>query len=337
MLTFAYPWMFFLLPLPLAVRWLLPAYCEIKPAVHVPFLEVIAEGAGRKPTAGSVVRRRDWIQLLLYVLVWAAAVAALARPQWLEPPMVKELPTRDLLLAVDLSGSMETEDFKSADGRTVDRLTAVKGVLDDFLQQREGDRVGMIVFGTMAFVQVPFTQDLGVCRQLMEDIVPRMAGPKTALGDSIGLAMTLFERSKVKNRILIILTDGSDTGSRVAPVEAARIAADKAVTIYTIAVGDPAAVGEEELDEETLKAVADKTGGRYFFAADRGQLASIYAELDRIETRKVDTMSYRPRRDLFHWPLAVALLACIGYHLPMALRRAIRIASHQSVEQEVAA
>lgn len=334
MLTFGYTWVFFLLPLPLVVWLLVPPYGEIQPAIRVPFLGQIAEGTGQKPTSGAVVRQRKLIQKVLYLVVWLAMVVALARPQWLEPPIVKEVPTRDLLLAIDLSGSMETEDFKSTDGRIIDRLTAVKEVLDDFMQRRQGDRVGIIVFGTMAFVQVPFTQDLEGCRQLIGETAPRMAGPKTALGDAIGLSMTLFERSEVKERILILLTDGNDTGSRVTPVEAARIAADNGVTIYTVAIGDPSAAGEEKLDEETLKAVATSTGGRYFFAADREQLNTIYTELDRIETRKIETVSYRPRRDLFHWPLAVMLFVCAAYHLPIALRRGIRGLSVTSAQQE---
>lgn len=329
MLTFAYTWVFLLLPLPLLVRWLLQPYREMRPAVRIPFFQEMVKGTDMKPSTGAVVRRRKVAQTALYFVAWFAAVIALARPQWLEPPIVKEVPTRDLLLAVDLSGSMETEDFKSRGGRTVDRLSAVKEVLDDFLSRRKGDRVGTIVFGTAAFVQAPFTQDLDVCRQLVQETAPRMAGPKTAFGDAIGLGITLFERSQVKERVMIVLTDGNDTGSRVPPAEAARIASDKGITIHTVAVGDPKSVGEEKLDEEKLKAVAKTTGGRYFFAADRKELENIYTELDRIETRKVETISHRPRRDLFYWPLALILLATLLYHVPMAMRRSI--SSHQTL------
>jgi Ca-activated chloride channel family protein len=216
---------------------------------------------------------------------------------------------------------METADFNNAAGETVDRLTAVKEVLDEFLTRREGDRVGLIVFGNAAFTQVPFTQDLEAARILLEETRVRMAGPRTAFGDAIGLAITLFEESEVEDRVVIALTDGNDTGSRVPPAEAARIAEDRGISIHVIGVGDPAAVGEEQLDEEALRTVAATTGGRYFHAADRDALQEIYAELDRIGTREVETATYRPRRDLFHWPLAVFLVLSLLVHAGLLLQR----------------
>ena len=185
---------------------------------------------------------------------------ALARPQWIEDPIVREEPTRDMLLAVDLSGSMEAKDFTDDRGQQVDRLTAVKQVLDDFLSRREGDRIGLIFFGTAAFVQAPFTGDLDVVRTLMDEAQVRMAGPRTAMGDAIGLAMKIFESSDVEDRVLIVLTDGNDTGSLVPPVRAAEIAGDNGIVVHTVAVGDPAAAQEEKLDEETLEAVARASG-----------------------------------------------------------------------------
>jgi Ca-activated chloride channel family protein len=315
MLTFGHPWLFLALPLPLLLRWLLPAYGEQRPAVRLPFFNMLTRSSDAKSAQGVVVRRRSVIQALLFIIIWCALVTALARPQWLEPPVVRELPTRDLLLAVDLSGSMEAEDFKNAQGETVDRLTAVKEVLDEFLSRRKGDRVGLLVFGTAAFVQVPFTQDLEVSRQLLNETEVRMAGPKTAFGDAIGLGISLFERSEVEQRVMIVLTDGNDTGSKVPPHEAARIAADKGIVIHTVAIGDPSTVGEDKLDEEALKQVAEITEGEYFFAGDREQLEGIYAELDRLETRKVETVSYHPRIDLFHWPLALIAVLFLSYHL----------------------
>jgi len=319
MLTFSYPWLFWVLPLPLLIRWLMPAYAEQRQAVRVPFFERLSQSSGAKPADGAVVPRRSVMQALLFIVIWGAAVVALTRPQWLEPPVVREMPTRDLLLAVDLSGSMEAEDFKDKQGQTVDRLSAVKEVLDDFLSRRKGDRVGLLVFGTAAFVQVPFTQDLEVSRQLLRETEVRMAGPKTAFGDAIGLGITLFERSQVEQRVMIALTDGNDTGSKVPPHEAARIAAEREIVIHTVAIGDPASVGEEKLDEEALKQVAEISRGKYFFAGNRDQLESIYTVLDRLETRKVETVSYRPKVDLFHWPLALIAVLFLFYHLTMAI------------------
>jgi Ca-activated chloride channel family protein len=314
MLTFASPWLFIFLLLPLLLRRILPSYRETRTAIRIPFFQKLAQLTDQQPEPGSVVQQSSLMQHILFAIIWCSIVTALARPQWLEPPIIKELPTRDLLLAIDLSGSMETEDVLSKDGSTVDRLTAVKEVIDDFLKKRQGDRVGILVFGTGAFVQVPFTQDLEASREMVQETAARMAGPKTAFGDAIGLGITLFERSTVTNRVMIVLTDGNDTQSRVPPAEASRIAKDKGITIHTVAFGDPTSVGEEQLDEETLNAIAKTTGGRSFYAADREELEAIYEELDRIETRKVETIAHRPQLDLFHWPLAFALVLSMGYH-----------------------
>ncbi len=320
MLNFASPWVFLLLPAPILVHWLAPPYRHKQAAVLLPFLDRVARAAGQSPGPGAVTRRRSAMQTLLFILVWCCLVTALARPQWIEPPIVREQPTRDLLLAVDLSASMDAQDFVDQNGKKIARLAAVKEVLDNFLSRRQGDRVGLIIFGGAAYVQVPFTQDLDVCRQLLEQTRVGMAGPKTVLGDAIGLAINLFERSKVEKRVLIALTDGNDTGSQVPPVKASRIAKDRDIVIYTVAIGDPRSVGEQKLDEDTLKAVARTTGGRYFFAADRSSLEGIYTELDRTETRKVKTVSYRPRLDLFFWPLGFAFLTVLLYQLALMWR-----------------
>jgi Ca-activated chloride channel family protein len=305
---------FLLLPLPLLVAWYWPAYRERRVTVRVPFLDRLACLTGQSldvsPRASSVSRG----QLVLNWLVWILIVVALARPQWLEEPLTRTLPARDLLVAVDLSGSMDTEDFTDTEGRQVDRLSAVKQVLRDFLARREDDRIGLIVFGSAAFVQLPFTADKEAVQQMLDETTVRMAGPKTMLGDAIGLAITLFERSEVPERLMIVLTDGNDTGSQVPPVRAAEIARDRDVLIHTIGVGDPTTVGEEALDETALKAVASATGGSYFHAANREELEQIYARLDELAPRKVETISHRPRRDLFHWPLAAAVLLTLLYH-----------------------
>ena len=314
MYTLSQPWLLLLILLPLLVRRMLPPYREHRQAIRVPWFRRTAELFGRKPAHGAVIAGATASQRALDWILWTLIVIALAGPQYLEPPVSRVSPTRDLMLLVDLSGSMDTEDFTDSRGKTVDRLTAVKEVLADFLTRREGDRVGLIVFGNAAFVQVPFTQDLDACRLLLDETAVRMAGPRTAFGDAIGLGITLFERSEVEHRVMIALTDGNDTGSKVPPAEAAKIARDNEITIHVVGVGDPAATGEEKLDEEALTAVAAATGGRYYHAADRDQLQDIYAELDRIGTREVEAETYRPRVDLFHWPLAAFLVLGLAYH-----------------------
>jgi len=309
MLSVAHLWIFVLLPLPWLLRMVLPPRRVSAVAVRVPFgdrLRSATENAGAPTKAVKSTQR--WF---IPALIWALFLLALARPQWMEPPITKEIPTRDLLLLVDLSGSMQAEDFTNEEGATVDRLTAVKEVLGEFLEKREGDRVGLVVFGDAPFLQAPFSTDLDLSRQLLDETAVGMAGPKTAFGDAIGLGVNLFEGSDAPAKTIIALTDGNDTASQVPPVEAARVAAQRDIRIHTIAIGDPSSVGEEKLDEETLRQVATTTGGSYFFAADREELSGIYEELDKLETRQVDVISHRPQRDLFFWPLLAALLISI--------------------------
>ena len=314
MVTLSHPWLLLLIFLPLLSRPLLPSYRETRQAIRVPWFQRVTTLAGEKPAQGAVVAESKILARVFNWILWVLIVLSLARPQYLEPPISRVLPTRDLMLLVDLSGSMDTQDFTNVRGVTVDRLTAVKEVLDEFLTRREGDRVGLIVFGSAAFVQVPFTQDLETCRQLIAETAVRMAGPRTAFGDAIGLGITLFEESQVKDRVIIALTDGNDTGSRIPPAEAAKIASDNDITIHVVGIGDPTSTGEEKFDEEALTAVAATTGGQYFYAADREQLHNIYAELDRIDTRDAETESYRPRIDLFHWPLGLFLALSMIFH-----------------------
>jgi Ca-activated chloride channel family protein len=320
LLTFAYPWLFLLLPLPLLVRRLLPAHHQRKAAVRVPFLQRLSRLTGLQTGTGVAVARRALPQWLVLGVTWLFLVVAFARPQWLGDPIIKESPMRDLLVAVDLSGSMEAMDFTNAEGDSVDRLTAVKQVLDDFFSRRDGDRVGLILFGSAAFVQVPFTADLDVVRELLDEAQIRMLGPRTMLGDAMGLAINQFERSEVDDRVLIVLTDGNDTGSLVPPERAAEIARDKDVVVYTIAIGDPSAAGEQALDEKTLKNIATTTSGGYFHANDRNELEQIYAHLDEINPRQVETQSYRPLTELYDWPLAASLLISLLYIMFLEVR-----------------
>ncbi len=310
MFTIAHPWILLLLPLPGLIRFCLPPLEHRQMAVRVPFGVRIREAAAdgmREPQQAA----RLWGQWP-FLLTWLFILFALSRPQWIEPPITKTLPTRDLLLLIDLSSSMEKEDFTNSAGKQVDRLSAVKEVLGEFLQRRKGDRVGLVVFGDAPYLQAPFSTDLRLDRELLEECAVGMAGPRTALGDAIGLGVNLFEGSDAPAKTIIALTDGNDTKSQVPPIEAARVAAQRDIRIHTVAIGDPTTVGEEKLDEQTLRDVAAATGGSYFFAADRKNLHEIYTKLDQIETREVKTVSHRPRRDLYFWPLLIALLISLA-------------------------
>ena len=319
MLQFEHPWLFALWLLPLAVWWLLPPYREERDAVQVPYLQRLASQTRQTATSGAAVLRRPWILAVLLPAWWALIVAALARPVWLGDPIDRTEPTRDLMLLVDLSSSMETRDFTDASGHRVTRLDAAKSVLDEFIARRSSDRLGLIVFGAEPYLQAPFSRDHGVVTMLLEQTQPGMAGVQTAIGDAIGLALKHFESSKSEHRVVVLLTDGNDTCSKVPPARAAEFAAGRGVTVHAVAVGDPRAAGEDRMDVAALESIARTTGGRFFRADDRTGLESIYHTLDEMEPERAKVISYRPRYPLFQWPAGVAFATFLACHLVMAL------------------
>lgn len=320
MLSLAYPWLLLLVVLPWLLRYWLPEYRESRPALKVPFMARLVEASGQTPGKGSAVLAGHRGQRVVLFLVWTLLIVALARPQWLEEPLVEERSLRDMLLLVDLSGSMDIADFTDDVGNQINRLTAVKQVLNNFLEQRQGDRIGLVFFGSAPFVQAPFSDDLETLQELLDEAVVGMAGPKTVIGDALGLALNLFEEHEVEERVVILLTDGNDTGSVIPPDQAAQIAFDQGVTVHVVGVGSSTVKDEQPLDEKTLQAIAQVSGGEYFKADDQQQLASIYETLDQLTPRKVEGRSYRPRRELYFWPLGGVMILFMGFHLILALR-----------------
>jgi Ca-activated chloride channel family protein len=339
---FAWPWVFVLSPLPLLVRWWWPraggAHGE---ALTVPFFTAIAALVGPRarvaqPAAGSV---------LLLLVVWLLLVIAAARPQRLGD--VADIPVtgRDLLLAVDISGSMELPDL-ARDGSSVTRLQVVQDVAGDFIARRSGDRVGLVLFGRRAYVQTPLTFDRATTRTMLNEAEIGLAGRETAIGDAIGLAVkhlrelpthrdsaSAAERMDARerprdSRVVVLLTDGANTAGELAPARAAALAAQFNVRIHTIGVGaDTLDVGavmgtpgintllrprminpSADLDEKLLQHIATTTGGRYFRARDREALERIYHELDQLEPRAHTDEIIRPVTELYYWPLAAAFL-----------------------------
>lgn len=320
MFEFANPWMFVILPLPLLVYLLFPAYQESQDSIRVPFFQRLVELTGQKPTRGAVILQRVLFQKLWVPITWVLLVSALAKPLWLAQPIEQTKSARDLMIAVDLSGSMEVADFKSAGGQNISRLDAVKQVLAEFAAQREHDRLGLIVFGDSPYLQAPFTEDHRTWLTLLEETEIAMAGQSTMFGDAIGLAIKLFESSEAENRVLIVLTDGNDTGSKVPPVEAAKVAEHKNITIYTIAIGDPETVGEEAMDLDVMQSIADITGGRSYQALDRARLEQIYKDIAGLEPEEYETLSFRPRLSLHHYPLAIVVIGYLLFFGLMMLR-----------------
>jgi Ca-activated chloride channel family protein len=313
---FAWPLVLLLLPLPWLVRRLLPRAPEAGgAALRVPFFGELVQLAG-DDGHGAPARR-----LLLPLLAWALLCVAAARPQWVGEAQALPMSGRDLMLAVDVSGSMAAEDMEIG-GRRVDRLVAVKVVLGDFLERRLGDRVGLLLFGQFAYQMTPLTFDLNSVRYQLETSTIGLAGRETAIGDAIGLAVKRLRERPADQRVLILLTDGVNTAGQLPPMKAAELAQAEHVRVHTIAMGSetgqmrvfgvPVSTPGAEIDEKTLTEIADLTGGKFFRARDTAELAGIYAELDRLEPAAQAGDTLRPRRDLFVYPLAAMLLLALA-------------------------
>ena len=337
MIELQLPWMLALLPLPLLAWWLLPRAGEARDgALRVPFYA----GLSDLPAATGVPRGvRGAAVVALKLFAWALLVLAAAQPQWIGEPVPVETRGRDLMLALDLSQSMEREDFEM-DGRSVSRHDVVSAVAKRFIEAREGDRVGLILFGSRAYLQAPITPDRKTVAQLVDESEIGLAGRETAIGDAIGLAVKHLRERPAQQRVLILLSDGASNAGIADPVQAADLAKDAGVRIYTIGVGTetsvvqtpfgPRVIRGDDVDEATLKKVAEKTGGLYFRARDTEGLVRIYQQIDALEPTLGADAVVRPERALFYWPLAgslalAGLLLLVRALRPLASRASVRV------------
>ena len=313
MFEFAWPWIFLLAPLPWLLRILLPAADSGEAALNISFLDELQHLSGRRARASLPA----WRQQTRFVLLWLLLLSASARPQWLGEPLPFPASGRDLLVAVDVSGSMDYADMRWED-EDVSRLTLVKHLLGDFIEGRQGDRVGLILFGSQAYLQAPLTFDRQTVRTWLDEALIGIAGKNTAIGDAIGLAVKRLRQRPADSRVLVLVTDGANTGGEIEPLTAARLAAEEGVKIYPIGIGaDPrqsAALGifglnpGLDLDEPTLQAIAELTGGEYFRARNSEELHAIESSLDRLEPVAQQPTLTRPTLALYAWPLSAALL-----------------------------
>jgi len=315
MWSLAWPWMLLMLPLPLLVRWLLPAVSGTTDAgLKVPSFSGFAVLTDRS----EVELLLNW-RLWLAIIAWLLLVLASARPERIGDELDVPVSGRNLMLAVDLSGSMDAKDFELG-GRRVDRLTATKAVASDFIGRREGDRIGLILFGERAYLQVPLTLDRETVKILLLEAFIGLAGEKTAIGDAITLAVKrIYDQDAAgEDQVLVLLTDGANTAGEVDPIKASELAAQIGLRIYTIGIGAEQMVVSSitggmrrvnpsaDLDEETLTQIAQQTGGRYFRAVDTAGLQEIYRLLDEIEPVAEPEAGFRPVKSLFYWPLGGA-------------------------------
>jgi Ca-activated chloride channel family protein len=313
MIDFYWPWCFLAIPFPYLFRSLLSSYNRNEAALKVPFLEDFStEKSVAKPQSPS------W-RLMVAMVAWLLLISAMARPQWLGDPIEQAISGRDLMLAVDLSGSMNEQDFMLKN-QQVNRLIATKAVATDFIRRRVGDRIGLILFGTHAYLQTPLTFDRETVVKLLNEAFIGITDdePATSIGDAIGLAVKRLTQASLNSRVLILLTDGANTAGEVSPLKAAELAAKQQLKIYTIGVGADEMIirslfgsrkinPSKDLDEKTLTTIAEKTGGRYFRAKNIEALEAIYQILDELEPVEKDKLYFRPRQALYFYPLAVAL------------------------------
>ena len=318
MLEFQWPWVLLALPLPLLVYRLASPAGNSDLPLHIPFYGQLSTLVGEeRANLASATRRR----LILPGLIWLLLLLAASQPVWLGEPVTVADNGRDLMMAVDLSGSMEMNDMVLS-GRQVDRLSATKNVLDGFIERRRGDRLGLILFGSQAYLQAPLTFDRTTVKTLLNESGIGMAGNQTAIGDALGLAVKQLRQRPQQSRVLVLLTDGANTAGQISPIQAARIAKEEGIKIYAIGLGAEEMVQRSlfgtrrvnpsaDLDEQTLQEMADLTGGEYFRARNIDELNNIYALLDQLEPTAQEEETFRPSKNLFFWPLGLALVLSV--------------------------
>lgn len=325
MIELAWPWALALLPLPIIVRYLLSPVNRNDAALRVPFYQQLTDIKGAQQiVAHASTGAATWIGLLL-CLAWLSLVLAATKPQWIGDPISLPTSGRDLMVAVDISGSMKHKDL-TLEGDPATRLAVVKDVLGEFIERRKGDRIGLILFGSQAYLQAPLTFDRNAVATLLDESQIGFAGQQTAIGDAIGLATKRLRSRPESSRLLILLTDGANTAGEIQPLKATEIAQAEKVRIHTIGVGaremevkspfgglfgkrtvNPSA----DLDESMLQQIADQSGGRYFRAHDTQELQQIYSTLDQMEPIEQEAETFNPKRSLYIWPLTLFLLLCL--------------------------
>jgi len=302
----AYPFVAFLVPLPFLIYWLFPAIKTKTEALAYPYFKQASDIAQVKPKKAAFVKKQSWLSLTLKYIIWLLLLAALASPQLVGKPEKTIKTSRNFLILADLSFSMAIKDWQ-LDNKKTTRWNAVKSIMKSFITERKSDKMGLVFFASNAYIQVPFTKDLPVVQTMLDEADVGMAGQLTNIGKAVVKGMDMFERDSIPTKVMLLLTDGVDAGTSIAPLDAASMAKKNDIVIYTVGIGNPGS-SSSDLDEKTLKEIAELTNGKYFRAKDAETLENIYKELETLEPVEYETETYTPKTLLYYYPLGLALI-----------------------------
>lgn len=306
----AYPWMLWLLPLPILAYFILPPLRMRSESLYFPGFKKAVDYTGDKARKAALVKPRNFFNWLILLAIWVLLIAGLTGPQLVGKPEMKVKTARNFLITADISFSMAEKDW-SIDGEKARRWDAVKSLMHDFIKARKGDRMGLVFFATNAYVQAPFTPDLVTVDKLLEEADVGMAGQMTHIGKAISKGIDMFKEDTIKTKVMLLLTDGVDAGTDILPLDGAEMARQDTVVIYTIGIGEPGTQGTD-LDEKTLQQIAEATNGKYFRAKDADALKQVYEEVNKLEPIEFEEEEHRPVTMLYMYPLGVALLLALG-------------------------
>ncbi|MCK5816356.1 MAG: VWA domain-containing protein [Flavobacteriaceae bacterium] len=301
----AYLWVFWILPLPLLVYFIFPALHLKSASLNIANFKKAQEYSGEKPRKSALVKRRNIFTWIGLYLIWILLLSAFSSPQLVAEPEMKVKTSRNFLIVADISFSMAQKDWV-IDGKRAKRWDAVKHVMHEFISRREGDRMGLIFFGSNAYIQAPFTPDLNTVDKMLDEADVGFAGQMTNIGKAIMKGVEMFEQDTIKTKVMLLLSDGVDAGTDILPLDAADVAKKDSIYVYTIGIGDPTK-SSSDLDEKTLEEIADLTDAQYFRAIDAERLEEIYKELDRLEPIEYEEETYRPKTLLYFYPLLLAI------------------------------
>ncbi len=318
----AHKWVFLLLPLPFLVYWLLPALRKRRSALLAPFFSRTVDASGQRPKKSAWISKKNLFSWITLILCWICLLVAASSPQLVGHPGKKTRTVRSFLIAADISFSMAQRDW-TVDGKTMSRWEAVKYLMTDFIKERKSDQVGLEMFATHAYLQAPLTTDLQTINWLLDETEVGMAGQMTSIGEAIAFGIKIFKEDTIKQRVMLLMTDGVDGGTDILPLDAATAAKHDSILIYTLGIGNSAS-GGYAIDESLLKQIAETTGGKYFRADSQKEMQEVYAELNKLQPVVYEEESYKPVILLYPYPLGGVIALALVYYLLTGVFKLVR-------------